>query len=90
MVPSRRHPTHPGEILEEEFLKPLGLTPKEFAKKLGTPWTELHIQAILKGKEGISEKTSDAFAKVLNTPAAFWNRIEQQYYQYNHTHKNVA
>lgn len=83
MVPSRRHPFHPGEILQEEFLKPLGITPKQFAQKLGKSWTELQVAAIIKGEQGVSEDAARDFAAVLGTPAAFWTRLEQQFYQYD-------
>jgi addiction module HigA family antidote len=86
MIPSRRHPTHPGEILQEEFLKPLGLTPKLFAQKLGSSWTELEITAIINGKEGISEKAANAFALAFGTTPAFWTRLEQQYCEWNKMH----
>jgi addiction module HigA family antidote len=87
MVPSRRHPTHPGEVLQEEFLKPLNLSPKQFAQKLGTPWTEQEITAIINGEHGISEAAARDFAAALGTPVTFWNRLEQQYYQYDQVHR---
>ncbi len=86
MVPSRRNPTHPGEILQEEFLKPLNLTPQQFAQKLGSHWTELQITAMIKGEQGISPETARAFADVLGTPAEFWTRLDQQYYQWEKIH----
>jgi antitoxin HigA-1 len=82
MVPSRRKPTHPGVVLLEEFLKPLNLTAKQFAEKLGGSWSEIEITAIIKGKEGITEKTARDFADALGTTAAFWTRMDQQYYQH--------
>jgi len=89
MVPKRRAPMHPGVVLQEEFLKPLNLTPKQFAEKLGRAWTELHVVAILKGKEGISQETARAFAVVLATPESFWIRLDQQYYQWEKTHHKL-
>ncbi|HEX2579270.1 MAG TPA: HigA family addiction module antitoxin [Rhabdochlamydiaceae bacterium] len=77
---------HPGVVLQEEFLKPLNLTPKQFAEKLDGPWTELQVIAILKGKEGINHETARAFAAVLGTPEPFWIRLDQQYYQWEQTH----
>lgn len=86
MVPSRRHPVHPGEVLDEEFLKPLNWTPRQFAEKLGGHWTELRMTAIIKGKEGINQETAHAFSNALGTPADFWIRLDQQYYQWEQTH----
>jgi len=86
MVPKRRVPVHPGVVLQEEFLKPLNLTPKQFAQKLGGAWTELRVVAILKGKEGINPETARAFADVLEAPEALWIRLDQQYYQWEKIH----
>lgn len=86
MVPSRRNPTHPGEILEEEFLKPLNLTPRSFAQKLGGSWTELHVAAIINGQQGISPETAAKFAETLGTTPDFWLKLDQQYYQWEKIH----
>ena len=87
MFPKNRKPTHPGIILEEEFLKPLELTPKRFAEILGGEWNELKITAIIKGQEGISEKTAHAFAAALNTSPEFWIRLSKYYVQWEHVHR---
>jgi antitoxin HigA-1 len=86
MVPSRRPPVHPGVVLQEEFLNPLNLSAKQFAQQLGKAWTELHVTAILKGKQGISPETARDFAAALGTPEAFWIRLDQQYYQWEKIH----
>lgn len=91
MVPSRRPPVHPGVVLQEEFLKPLNLTPQQFAQKLGKAWNELRVTAIIKGKEGINAETARDFATVLGTSAEFWTRLDQQHYQWekiHHEHQN--
>ncbi len=86
MVPSRRPPVHPGVVLQEEFLNPMNLTPQQFAEKLGGAWTELHVTAILKGKQGISAEAARDFASILGTPAEFWLRLDQQHYQWEKIH----
>lgn len=86
MFPHRRHPTHPGEVLQEEFLKPLNLTPKQFAQKLGAPWTEKEITEIIQGNRGISEDAARAFSAILGTPPTLWMKLEKQYYQYDQVH----
>lgn len=86
MVPSRRPPVHPGVVLQEEFLKPLNLTPRQFAAKLGKDWNELQITAIIKGKQGIDASTASDFSAVLGTSADFWIRLDQQYYQWEKIH----
>ena len=87
MVPSRRCPVHPGIVLQEEFLKPMNLTARQFAEKLRGNWTEIHVLAILKGKEGISSRAARDFAAFFQTPEAFWIRLDQQHYQWEKIHQ---
>ena len=76
MLPKRRPPVHPGEVLFEEFLKPLGLTPKQFAQKLGKKYTEEMINALIKGEQNLSGDMAEAFAKTLGTSLEFWLRLK--------------
>lgn len=76
MLPSRRKPTHPGEILSRDFLNPLHLTPRQFADKLGKEWDELKIEAIIQGKENLSEKAAEEFASMLGTTTEFWKHLQ--------------
>ncbi len=77
MLPKNRKPTHPGEMLLEEFLKPLNLTQQSFAKHMG--WTYAKVNEIVNGKRGVSPEValslSDAFS---NTPQ-FWMNLQSQY-----------
>ena len=84
MFPKRRAPTHPGMILEEEFLKPLHMDAKRFAEVLGGSWSEIKVNAILSGAEGISDLTAHEFAEVLGTTVEFWNRLAKHYSQWQH------
>lgn len=88
MFPKRRSPTHPGEILKEEFLIPLQMDAKKFAEILGGNWSELKIASILAGKEGISEEAARAFAEALGTSIEFWKRIGQYYNQWEQTERS--
>jgi addiction module HigA family antidote len=56
MLPNRRVPTHPGEILSEEFLKPLGLTQVALAEHLGVPIQR--INELIRGKRGVTPETA--------------------------------
>ncbi len=87
MLPKRRQPTHPGQILNEEFLKPLGMTSRQFAEKLGAKWNEVKIEAIIKGKENISEKACEEFAKALGTNSQFWKHLQSSYNQWEEIHR---
>ncbi len=56
MIPKHRVPTHPGEILREEFLRPMGITQVSFARYLG-----VHLQRIneiIRGKRGVTAETA--------------------------------
>ena len=70
MLPEHRLPTHPGEILLEEFLKPLGLTQVEFARHIGVPVQR--INEVVRGKRGITPQTAWLFAQALGTSPQFW------------------
>jgi len=88
MVPSRRPPVHPGVVLQEEFLKPMNWTPRQFAEKLGGAWNELLVAAIIKGERGIDARAARDFAAILGTPEEFWMHLDQQYYQWEqHRHE---
>ena len=82
MQPKRRKPTHPGEILSEEFLKPLGISPKDFAKQIGGNWTEARVLAVIDTKEDISEKMAEELAAFFATTAHFWIHLQRFYNEY--------
>jgi antitoxin HigA-1 len=65
-----RVPTPPGEILTEEFLGPLGLSQRAFARHVG--WSHSKLNDIIRGKRGITPKIAMVFADALDTTAQFW------------------
>ena len=88
MLPKRRKPTHPGQILIEEFLKPLMMTSRQFAEKLGGDWNEVKIEAIIKGKENMSEKAAQEFAASLDTTPQFWLHLQSLCKQWEEIHRH--
>ena len=74
MLPKRRTSTHPGEILLEEFLKPLGVTQTDFAKHLGVPIQRLN--ELIRGKRGVTPDTAWRLAKALSTTPEFWMNLQ--------------
>ena len=74
MLPERRVATHPGEILVEEFLKPLGVTQVAFAKHIEVPVQR--VNEIIKGKRGVTAETAWLFAQALGTTAEFWVNLQ--------------
>ncbi len=88
MLPKRRKPTHLGVILMEEFLKPLGMTVRQFSEKLGGEWNEVKMEAIIKGKENLSERNFSEFAAALDTTPQFWQRLQSIYHQWEENHRH--
>ncbi len=77
MIPKNRIPTHPGEILLEEFLRPLGVTQKAFAEHIGVPIQR--VNEIVRGKRGVSSESAWLFAAALNTTPEFWMNLQAQH-----------
>lgn len=74
---ARIPPTHPGEILREEFLDPLGLTAYRLAKDTGMPLTR--IAAILNGERAVTADTALRLARFFDVSAEFWLGLQEQY-----------
>jgi addiction module HigA family antidote len=70
-------PMHPGEMLREEFLKPLGLSPYRVAKACGVPRTR--IERIAREELGITADTALRLAKFFGTTAGFWLNLQRRY-----------
>jgi addiction module HigA family antidote len=70
-------PIPPGEILNEEFLKPLGLTANALAKAIGVPANR--ITAILKDQRGITGDTAIRLGTFFKTSAEFWMNLQMTY-----------
>jgi addiction module HigA family antidote len=76
-LPTNRPPTHPGEMLLEEFLKPLGISQSEFAIRLGVSFPRLN--EIIRGKRGVTPDTALRLARVLGMGAEFWLGLQQDW-----------
>ena len=70
-------PIHPGEILLEDFMKPLGLTQYRLAQDLGV--TPIRISQIVNGERFISVDTAMRLARYSRTSAAVWLRLQVRY-----------
>ena len=77
MIPENRIPTHPGQILLEEFLLPLEVTPATLAKHIGVPLT--HISEIVQAERGVTPRMAWLFAQALGTSPEFWNNLQSAY-----------
>ena len=70
-------PTHPGEILAEEFLAPMGITAYRLAKGIGVPQTR--VGEILAGKRGITADTGLRLSRALGLSDMFWINLQARY-----------
>lgn len=77
MIPAHRIPTHPGEILAEEFLGPLGITQVEFARKMKVPVQR--VNELIRGKRGVTAETAWLLSEALNTTPEFWANLQTNY-----------
>jgi antitoxin HigA-1 len=68
---------HPGEVLREEFLLPLGITQYRLAKEIGV--TEARISAICSGKRAITADTALRLAAFFGTTSGFWMGLQADY-----------
>ena len=80
-VPTHRDPTHPGEILLEEFLKPLGMTQKDLANAIHVPYQR--VNEIINKKKGITPSTALRLARLFGTSEDFWLNLQLRYSLYN-------
>ncbi|NLT23623.1 MAG: HigA family addiction module antidote protein, partial [Syntrophorhabdus sp.] len=71
------HPVHPGEILLEEFLKPLNLSQNRLALGIGVP--ARRINEIVLGKRSVSADTALRLARFFGVSAEFWLGLQAQY-----------
>ncbi len=71
------NPPHPGEILLEEYIRPLGFTVSAFALKIGT--SRKNLSEIVNEKVGISPEMSLKLAKALGTSPEIWLRLQCKY-----------
>lgn len=77
MLPKNRIPTHPGEILLEEFLKPLGITQVAFAQHIGVPVQR--INELIRGKRGVTPETAWLLSQALDTTPQFWVNLQTNF-----------
>lgn len=70
-------PLHPGEVLQEEFIKPLGLSQHKLAIHMRV--SPQKINDIVRGKRGITADTALRFSIVLGTTAEFWMGLQSDY-----------
>ncbi|HEU0168099.1 MAG TPA: HigA family addiction module antitoxin [Chloroflexota bacterium] len=81
MIPTDRPPTHPGEMLLEEFLKPLGLTQADAARRMGI--TTNRMNELVRGKRGVTADTALRLARLLGTSPEIWLDLQGRWDLYH-------
>ena len=77
MIPTHRAPIHPGEIILEEFLKPLEMTQVAAAEKMGISLNRLN--ELIRGKRGVTADTALRLAKLFKMTPEFWMNLQNAY-----------
>lgn len=80
-VPTHRPPTHPGEMLLEEFLKPLGLTQVALAERIGVSYPR--VNELVHGKRAMTPDTALRLERLLGVEAQFWLNLQLRWDLYH-------
>ncbi|MDA3895922.1 MAG: HigA family addiction module antitoxin [Desulfobacteraceae bacterium] len=73
-IPKFREPTHPGEMLVEEFLNPMSITQRDLSKAIHVPYQR--INEIVNGRRGITPSTALRLAKFFDMSEDFWMNLQ--------------
>lgn len=73
-VPTNRTPTHPGEMLLEEFLKPMEISQRQLADGIHVPYQR--VNEIVNGRRGVTPATALRLAKYFGNSAGFWLNLQ--------------
>ena len=87
-IPKYGPPTHPGEMLLEEFLKPLKITQSELAVKLGVSYPR--VNELIHGKRGVTPDTALRLEKLFGMEAQFWLNLQLAWDLYHVIHSSTA
>lgn len=87
-IPTERVPIHPGEIVLEEFLNPMGLTQRQLADGIHVPYQR--INDIVNGRRGITPSTALRLAKYFSMTPEFWMNLQLRWEMYFAQQKEEA
>ena len=76
-IPTNRTPTHPGEMLVEEFLKPMGITQRDLADAIHVPYQR--INELVNRKRGVTPSTALRLARFFGMSADFWLNLQMRW-----------
>lgn len=72
-----KDPPHPGEVLLEDFLKPMGVSQNAFARHIGVPFRR--VNEIVNGRRAVTPETAQLLAMALGTGVEVWLGLQSQY-----------
>ena len=72
-----KNPFHPGEMLLEEFLEPMGMALTAFAEKIG--WSQARLKEFIRGDRDVTADAALDLAEALGTSAKLWMNIQSTY-----------
>ncbi|HYD52860.1 MAG TPA: HigA family addiction module antitoxin [Gemmatimonadaceae bacterium] len=87
-IPTDRPPTHPGEMLLEEFLRPLGISQSELAERIGVSYPR--VNELVHGKRAMTPDTALRLERLLGVEAAFWLNLQLAWDLYHAVHSKAA
>ena len=87
-VPTNREPTHPGQMLVEEFLEPLEITQRDLANAIRVPYQR--VNELVNGKRGITPSTALRLARFFGVSANFWLSLQLRWDLYRAEQKERA
>ncbi len=80
-IPTHRAPTHPGEMLREEFLAPMGLTQQELAVGIHVPYQR--VNELVNGRRGVTPSTALRLSKFFGVSPDFWLNLQLRWDLYH-------
>ena len=80
-IPTDREPTHPGDMLLNEFLIPLEMTQHDLAQAIHVPYQR--VNEIVRGRRGVTPSTALRLAKFFGASASFWMNLQLRWDLYN-------
>ena len=80
-IPTDREPTHPGEMLLQDFLGPLGMTQSDLATAIHVPFQR--VNEIVRGRRGVTPSTALRFSRFFGTTPDFWINLQLRWDLYH-------
>ena len=87
MIPTKRAPTHPGEMLLKEFLEPMNVSQKEFCQHLD--WSYARLNEIVHGRRGVTADSALSLGESLKMEPEFWFNLQKNWDLWHAEKKHV-